>query len=389
MAQSDSPAAKERRLAVVTPRLVKRDGQGRVNYEIVRAALARGYRVTALTAAIDEALRTEEHFRWIELSRLSLPTSLLRSQLFLFQSNRWLERHASEIDLILANGSVTLYRSDVNASHFVHGAWARSEAHTSRHRRDLYGHYHRFLSTIHGRQEKIAYSKARRVVAVSQHVKDELISIGVDALKIDVIWNGIDTDEFSPGTRARSTWGLPEDSFLALFAGDLKTPRKNLDTVLEAMPLIPGVHLVVVGGMRNNPYAAKIHSLQLESRVTFLGFRRDLADIMKAVDVFVYPARYEPLGLVIMEALASALPVVTARTAGASMLLDRNSGIVIDDPNDALSLANAIRRISDDRALQLRLGAGGRECALKHTWAKMANEYLDLFEEIGVGGSGA
>ena len=281
-----------------------------------------------------------------------------------------------------SNGSVTLAASDVNTAHFVHGAWAKSDAHTSRFNRNAYGAYHRILTAMHAAQERVAYGRARHVVAISEQVKRQLISIGVAEEKISVIYNGVDTEEFAPGPSTREELGLPEQRFLALFAGDMTTPRKNLETVLEALRAAPDVHLVVVGALQKNPYPQRVAAMGLADRVTFLGFRRDLPAIMRSVDAFVYPSRYEPLGLVVLEALASGLPVVTVRATGASELLGPESGFVIEDSLDSAGLAAAMTLLARDPALRAEMARGARLVAERHTWDAMAQRYYELYERL-------
>jgi glycosyltransferase involved in cell wall biosynthesis len=370
------------KLALVSPYVVRGDGQGRVNYEIVRYALTRGAKVTVVTRTIAPELEADEHVEYVHGGYPWLPTSLLRSQAFSLQAGRFLGKHRGRFDAIQSNGSVTLARSDVNTAHFVHGAWAKSDAHTSRYNRNAYGLYHRLLTALHSAQERIAYDRARHVVAISEQVKRQLVTIGVAESKISVIYNGVDTEEFAPGHAPRSEFGLPENKFLALFAGDMTTPRKNLDTVLEALKSAPEVDLVVVGALRKNPYPERVRAMGLAGRVTFLGFRRDLPKVMQAVDAFVYPSRYEPLGLVVLEALASGLPVVTARATGASELIGPDCGFVIDEARDDRALAEALGALANNGELRGRMALGARRTAERHTWAAMSARYYELYERL-------
>ncbi len=369
-------------LALVTPRVVRGDGQGRVNYEIVRHALMRGAEVTVVTTALAPELEAQERLHWIRGGYAWLPTSLLRSQAFSFQSARWFAAHRSPASVIQSNGSVTLAPSDVNTAHFVHGAWAKSSAHTARHNRNPYGLYHKVLTALHASQERVAYGRARHVVAISEQVRRQLAEIGIAESKISVIYNGVDTAEFAPGTALRSDYGLPGDTFLALFAGDMTTPRKNLDTVLEALQSAPDVHLVVVGALRKNPYPARVKAMGLAQRVTFLGFRRDLPQIMRTVDAFVYPSRYEPLGLVVLEALSSGLPIVTSRATGASELVGPETGFIIEDASDHRALGSALTRLARDNVLRGSMALAARSTAERYTWTNMSERYYELYDRL-------
>ncbi len=369
-------------LALVTPRLVRGDGQGRVNYEIVRYALERGASVTVVTTELAPELKAHERVIWIRGGFARLPTSLLRSQFFAFGAGRWFGKHAAAFDVVQSNGSVTLAASDVNTAHFVHGAWAKSEAHTARYHRNSYGLYHRLLTALHAAREKVAYRRARHVVAISKQVEAQLVAIGVSPQKLSVIYNGVDTREFVPGRAARAQFGLPAEPFVALFAGDMTTPRKNLETALAALAFAPGVHLAVVGSLNKNPYPARVATMGLADRVTFLGFRRDLPQIMQAVDAFVYPSRYEPLGLVVLEALAAGLPVVTVRATAASELIGPEAGFVIERSDDARAVGEALARLAADGALRGGMARAARGIAERHTWTQMSERYYELYERV-------
>ena len=103
---------------------------------------------------------------------------------------------------------------------------------------------------------------------------------------------------------------------------------------------------------------------------------------MRACDLFVFPTRYEPFGLVILEALASGLPVVTSAVAGAAELLTPACGIALADPEDAARLADAVRRLLADRPALGRMRRAARAVAERHRWGSMAGQYLQLFREF-------
>jgi glycosyltransferase involved in cell wall biosynthesis len=293
-----------------------------------------------------------------------------------------LRKHRSKIDLVKVNGAINLAAADVNAVHFVHSSWLRSPVHISRNRRDLYGLYQWLFTAFNARWEKQAFQKAQVVVAVSEKVAQELVNIGVPRSRIRVIINGVDLEEFAPGETNRQKLGLPENVTLALFAGDIRTPRKNLDTVLHALVKVPDLHLVVVGHTQNSPFPQLAASLGLNERVHFVGFRRDIPQIMQAVDLFVFPSRYEACSLVLLEALSSGLPVITAKATGGGELVTPECGIVLPDSDDIDALALALLTLVSSPALIQQMGKAARSVAEKHSWTTMAQTYVDLFEEL-------
>jgi glycosyltransferase involved in cell wall biosynthesis len=209
-----------------------------------------------------------------------------------------------------------------------------------------------------------------------------LVDIGIPNESIQVQFCGVGLQEFFPGDADRRKLGLPEQVPLALFAGDIRINRKNLDTVLHALVQVPDLHLAVVGTTEGSPYPQLVAQLELSERVHFLGYRRDVSELMRAVDFFVFPSRYEPFGLVVIEAMASGLPVITATTTGAAELITPESGVVLSDSEDSQGLAQAMSSLKSDAELRQRMGQAARSIAEQHSWTSMAQRYVDVFEGL-------
>jgi glycosyltransferase involved in cell wall biosynthesis len=370
------------KLCIVTHRVVIGDGQGRVNYEVAWEAIRRGHHVTLLASSVDPELQQHSQVNWIFIPVKGYPTQLLREMAFSIKSGWWLYKHQRKFDLIKVNGAITWARGDVNAVHFVHSSWLRSPVNRSEQHRSLRSTYNWFYTALNADWEKKAFSQAKAIVAVSKQVEQELLEIGVPRERIRVILNGVDLQEFSPGEAKRQTWGLPEGVTLALFAGNAQTPRKNLDTVLRALVQVPELHLVIAGTTTGTTYPQLVASLDLRNRVHFLEHRSDVPDLMKAVDLLVFPSRYEPFGLVVIEAMAAGLPVITASTTGAAELVTPESGVVLPNPDDDQALAKALLPLVGDHNLRTQMGQAARAIAQQHSWDKMAQNYVELFEEL-------
>jgi glycosyltransferase involved in cell wall biosynthesis len=366
-------------IVLITSHLFARnDGQGRVNYEIARAALKAGFRLCILAMRCDEDLAADPAVEFVELNHESLPTQVLRNAAFARSADRWLRTHRKDYDLIHASGYVTSVPADINTAHMVHSGWIKSPAYPFSWRGGAYSAYQRFYTLRNAHLEKSAYLGARQVVAVSHKIADELRAIGVREERLSVIYNGVDVQEFHPGTRDRARFGLPEDQVIFLFAGDIRTPRKGLDTVLAALAATPNAHLAVAGEVEGSPFPAQAQGLA--NRVHFLDHIAEMPALMRACDAFVFPSRYDPLGLVLLEAMASGLPVLTASTAGGAEILGEG-GRVLDDTNDAATLARWMGELAADGALRQQMGVAGREIAERYTWERMAAAYLALYDE--------
>lgn len=371
------------RVAIVTHKITPGDGQGRVNYEIARAGLEHGHQMVLIASEIAPDLEAHPSTEWVHIPVSRWPTELLRNQVFAWRSFRWLRNNRSRLDVVHVNGSITWAPSDINASHFLHSAWLRSPLHIAKLRRDLYGTYQWLYTALNARWERRTYGRqAKVVVAVSEETRNDLVKIGVPGERVRVITNGADLQEFSPGPADRRELGLPDRVPLAIFVGDIRTSRKNLDTVLNALVRVPELHLAVVGSTKGSPYLRLAEQLGLTPRVHFLGHRRDVNQLMRAADMFVFPSRFEEFPLVILEAMASGLPVVSATTAGADDLVSPECGVVVEDPNDTNALAAALERLVQSPDERKRMGHACRLAVEPHTFRRMSDQYLQLYEEV-------
>jgi glycosyltransferase involved in cell wall biosynthesis len=367
------------RLAVVTHNIIKGDGQGRANYEIVRHALRNGVEVTLIADRVQEDL--EKDVRWIKVQPKIRNNWLMHGLDFVGKANKILDVMQGEFDVIHGYGYCLDRPHHINTSQFVHSAWRQSSMHPAKTTKGPYAAYQWTYSAVNAWGEKRAYQHARMVVAASNTVRRELLQIGVPEKHLEVILNGADLDEFKPGPADRKKLGLPEGVPLGLFAGDIKTGRKNLDTVLKALTKTPEVHLAVVGRAEGSPFPAMAESLGLKDRVHFLDFRRDIADIMRAADMFVFPSRYEACALVLIEALASGLPIITAKSTGGSEAVTDECGIRLDNADDADAMAKAIGEVAGDTARRKKMSEAARETSYNYSWEKIADAYLQLYRE--------
>jgi glycosyltransferase involved in cell wall biosynthesis len=369
------------RLVLVTHNVICGDGQGRVNYRLALHALTRGHRVLLLANQVEPEL-LERGAQWLRVPLWTQRPHLLKVAEFTRRASALVRRLRGEVDIIHANGYVLEEPHHVNTSHFVHAAWQRSRVRATESSGLLQSAYQGLYAAANVRWEQRAYRQARQVVAVSELVRQELLATGLPAERLTVIPNGVDLVEFHPGREPRGTWGLPEDRPLALFVGALRTGRKNLDTVLAALRQAPRLHLAVVGDVQGSPFPALARRLGVAERVSFLGFRQDVARLLRASDLFVFPSRYEPFALVVLEAMACGLPVVTARSVGAASLVEQAGGLVLPEAEDVTALARALRTLVEDAPLRERLGQQARTVAEQHGWEQMAESCFRLYEAL-------
>ena len=366
---------------MVSTDIITGDGQGRANYEIAKHALQSNARVTLMADRVAPDL-VVAGAQWVPIHPGLQRPNLFKVWRCAQLADGAVRRQTEYGDIVHGCGYSLTVPHAINTSQFVHRAWLASPVHTSRICRNGYGLYQWLFSTLNARFEKRSYAAATHIVAVSRRVQSELEEIGIDAARIRVIYNGVDPAEFYPEPQDRNELGLPAKPPILLFVGDIRTPRKNLDTVLKALVKVPSAHLAVVGGTARSPYPAMACKLGLADRVHFLGFRRDVPRLMRAADISVCPSHYEACTLVLVEAMASGLPVITAEKTGGSELLEPQCGLRLADANDVHGLAAAIQSLMDDPARRKMMGEAGREVAMKYTWQRIAEAYMELYREV-------
>jgi glycosyltransferase involved in cell wall biosynthesis len=199
-------------------------------------------------------------------------------------------------------------------------------------------------------------------------------------LPILEIPNGVDTTRFSPGAAS-----LRNDVPQLLFVGRLAR-QKGVDVLLDALALVRDHpwQLVVAGdGPERAPLAEQVSRLGLADRVHFRGWvqREDLPDLYRSADVFVFPSHDEGMPNVVLEAMASALPIIATRVPGNDELVRDNGKLV--PPGDARAFAEALQPLLSSETLREQLANSSRALAVAHySWASPAIAYERLFTEI-------
>ena len=196
----------------------------------------------------------------------------------------------------------------------------------------------------------------RKVIAVSNLVRDDLIAqFAVPAAKAVTIYNGVDIDRFKPGASAedrlsvRAQFKISSDMPLVIFVGN-GFARKGLGFLLEAWAMLKRrVCLLVVGNDRGlTHYRRRSVELKIDERVVFAGPQQDVQRLFPAADAFALPSMFEPFGNVIVEAMASGLPVMSSVYCGASEIMPASMReFCLDDPTDPAAIAEHLERLID------------------------------------------
>ena len=202
-----------------------------------------------------------------------------------------------------------------------------------------------------------------RVVTVSEDNVRYLADYhGVPREKIRVVRIGIPEPARGKSAGIRETLGIPKEDFLCVMIGSLEG-RKGHARAFDALVALPGsVKLLVVGaGEEERALRAKVASLGLERRVHFLGYRADVDALLSECDALVLPSTLEATPYVIIEAMASGLPVVASNVYGIPEIVrDGETGILVDS-GARDDIVRAIVSLARDRDRGARMGRAARK----------------------------
>ena len=241
----------------------------------------------------------------------------------------------------------------------------------------------------------LARGGCRRILANSRMVRDDIRRhYGGAPEAIQVIYNGVDLDRFSPGLRercgaeVRRRVGRDAADLVLLFVGS-GFERKGLDCLVRGVaaaeaadPALRRAWVLVAGKGNPKPYRRLARTRGLGERVIFLGACEHVESLYAACDVLVLPTRYDPFANTCLEAMASGVPVLTTRFNGAAEVVEAaGAGVVVREPRDAEEVGRALRELGDP-AVRQRLGAAGHARALEFPTRRNADATLAVLQEV-------
>jgi len=210
-------------------------------------------------------------------------------------------------------------------------------------------------------------SRARAIICTSRREVDDLVeNYGVDGAITCVLPNPFDPERFNPDRRAecraeaRAILGVGDGEIAVLFVAN-ELHRKGFGEALAAIADVRDdrLSLHLIGRAPPTRYRAILGRLGLAQSVHYHGATDDVGWWLAGADLLLLPTQYEPFGLVIVEALASGVPVITTSVAGAAEAVQHGrTGLIQDDPYDVSELASLIRT-----AIAADLEAWGRRAA--------------------------
>ncbi|HTZ85095.1 MAG TPA: glycosyltransferase family 4 protein [Solirubrobacteraceae bacterium] len=252
---------------------------------------------------------------------------------------------------------------------------------------------------------RLIVDTATIVIANSEHTAASVRAAAPDA-RVKVLHNPVDLGRFDPEKidRAEARAKLGEAGRRELLLGVVAqlTPWKGQDTAIEALGALrrEGVdaQLLLIGAAKftaratrfdNERYVASLHELAaregVADRVSWLGEREDVPELMRALDVLLLPSWEEPFGRALIEAMALEVPVLATNVGGPVEIVREGVDGFLLPPREPTAWASAIAQLHGDRELAARLGRAGRERVLtQFTSERHARATLDVYEHVQI-----
>ncbi len=240
--------------------------------------------------------------------------------------------------------------------------------------------------------EKKSFQKGawKKIVAVSERCKQEILdNYDVAEEDIKVIYNGVNLSKFNPENKkyrnkVRGLFGLKEDDYVILFCGNgFRT--KGLGFALESLSIASkecDARLVVAGRGNPAPYRKLAYRLGLKDRIYFLGARDNMHELYGAVDLLLHPSLHDPFPNVVLEAMATGIPVITTKVTGTAEIITNNlDSIVVDHASDIYQVSQSIKNLAD-KVIRKRMGDEAYKLAQRFTREKNIAANIELYGQV-------
>lgn len=376
------PSPCESPVVLVSGDFVRTGGMDRANFALASYLLGLGREVHLVANRVDPELLIKAGAVFHRVPR-PLNTYLLAEPLLRRAGYRWAKELSDLGPRVVVNGG-NCYWGDINWVHYVHAAWR--SPHPGNFVRRLKGLYtHRSAVAAEARSLR----NARVVIANSERTRRDVIEkVGVPEDRVHTVYYGVDATRFRPPTgeerrSARVRLGWDDDRPTLVFVGALGDRRKGLDLLLGAWRLLKAsgkwdARLAVVGAGAQLDHF-RVDAQDLGGRVEFLGFRKDVPEILAACDGLVSPARYEAYGLNVHEALCCGLPAIVSRSAGvAERYPTELQALLIPDPPSLEGLVHCLRAWQSERQSFARDLAALATNLRENTWERMSEQFLKV-----------
>ena len=243
---------------------------------------------------------------------------------------------------------------------------------------------------------RFIYNRVNVACAISEAIRKNLIdTTPLQPGKILLVHNCIDVNKFDPEKARRedirSEFKVSEDEILIGMMARFSPGKGHEEFLAAAKFLIEkynNLKFMIVGkaSYGEEVYEKKIKSLAsniLNQEVLFTGFREDTADVLSAMDIFVFPSHAEALGIALIEAMAMQCPTVSANSEGVlDIIVDGDTGLLFENKN-AVDLSQKILELINSKEKRIKFGKNGRERVVdKFNLERQTEKVLEIYSSL-------
>jgi glycosyltransferase involved in cell wall biosynthesis len=371
---------------IVTGDFVKTGGMDRANHALAKYLAERGCETHLVAYRIADDLAGYPNLIFHRVPK-PLNSYFLASPLLARAGRKWALRIAARGGRVVVNGGNCVW-PDVNWAHHLHVSYKPQVTANLLWKLKAEASF-RSAAVL----DRKAFAVARVVISNSNRTRRELVrDLGVPEERIHTVYLGVDGEVFRPHSPAereaiRDSLGWQPGIPVLVFVGSLGDRRKGFDTLFSAWQKLCAssdwsAKLIVIGtGAELGAWKARANAEGLASRIEFIGFCKDLPELMAASDALVSPTRYEGYGLAIQEAVCCGIPAIVSGAAPVTERLgDGLEALILPDPENVGDLVDRIRLW---RSRKEEFAAAAAVVAAKlrqHSWADMASEFVEIVD---------
>ena len=321
-----------------------------------------------------------------ELSRLTFSPSkrLKRYFVFLIDYHFRIKQNAEKISELLKKLRIDLLYMNNQPSSNLEGIIASkmTEVPALQHSR--------IETTLNSFEVKAVNLWLKKMICVSEGVKNSFVRQGVDKSKCVVVYNGIAIETVPNASRQdiRKMWGISDKDILIGAVGSLIKRKRIIDLIVAIAMVVnrsehPVKCMVIGKGPEKENLMVKVKERTLDSRIIFTGFQSDAISYINALDIFVMPSEKEGLPRVILEAMLMGKPVIASDITGPSeLVVDGETGFLVP-VGKTETIAGAILRLIENPILRERMGEKAKERIIRNfPVEKYVNDVENVFAEV-------
>ncbi len=234
--------------------------------------------------------------------------------------------------------------------------------------------------------------KATNFISLNPNIRKELIAIHVAEEKILVLPNGVDVQQYQPATEEekrelKQTLGFEDKPYLITYTGRFEERKRVIDLISAWQKIareFPQHHLMLVGtGNELESCQDSVRALGLSQQVTFVGEVPNVEDYLKITNCYVFPSSLEGMPNVVLEAMASGLPIISTAIPGIVELIRNEQTGLLVPPLDVAALAKALLTLLKNPNMAQEMGKAARqEAVANYSFEQLGKRYFEIYQNL-------